>query len=329
MVGLFKRKNPGNAILLLVYALILKFPIFLHPKVPVQSPTDSYLYAKVLGFLLVVSDSAGVVFSLLSFFILFIEASLFNRIANHHKLFPKPNFLAGMSYLLITSLVPSWSYFSAPLLVNLLMIWAWYRMLNLYSTNQPGAAIFNIGILIGICAMLYFPSIVFALLMLFALVTMRPFRIREWIIGLIGVTTPYYFLFIALYLGGSWSWKMVFPGVRFQLPAIPSSVWITVSIALLVIPFIVGGFFVQNNLNKMLIQVRKGWSLLLLYLMIGAGIIFMNNDASYTNWMLTALPFAAFHAAAYYFPSQRLFPTLLHWLIFGFVLVVMYGQVIS
>jgi len=98
-----------------------------------------------------------------------------------------------------------------------------------------------------------------------------------------------------------------------------------VSIALLVIPFIIGGFFVQNNLNKMLIQVRKGWSLLLLFLMIGAAIIFMNDDASYANWMLTALPFAAFHASAYYFPSQRLFPMILHWVIFGFIILMSYA----
>jgi hypothetical protein len=326
VVGLFKGKNPGNVFLLLIYALILKFPIFLHPTVPVQSPTDSYLYSKVLKFLITLSGSSGVLFSILAFIILFIQASLFNRIVNHHKLFPRPNFLAGMSYILVTSLIPSWSYFSAPLLVNLLMIWAWYRMLNLYNTNQPGAAIFNIGILIGFCTMLYFPAIVFALLMLFALVTMRPFRIREWIIGLIGVTAPYYFLFIILFLAGNWSWRMIFPEVRFHLPALPSSIWITISIALLVIPFIIGGFFVQNNLNKMLIQVRKGWSLLLLFLMIGAAIIFMNDDTAYTNWMLTALPFAAFHASAYYFPGQRIFAAVLHWIIFGFVIVMSYGS---
>jgi hypothetical protein len=325
VVGLFKRKNPGNAFLLLIYALILKFPIFLHPRVPVPASTDSYLYSRILNFLLTVAGTSGTAFSVLSFFILFIQASLFNRIANHDKLFPRPNFLAGMSYILVTSLVPSWNYFSAPLLVNLLMLWVWYRMLNLYNTNQPGAAIFNIGILIGFCTMLYFPAIVFVLLMLFALVTMRPFRIREWIIGLIGVTAPYYFLFIILYLAGTWSWHMIFPAVRFHLPALPVSVWVTISIALLVIPFIMGGFFVQNNLNKMLIQVRKSWSLLLLFLMIGAAIIFMNDDASYTNWMLTALPFAAFHASAYYFPSQKIFTLALHWLIFGYILIMSYG----
>ncbi|HYF33064.1 MAG TPA: DUF6427 family protein [Chitinophagaceae bacterium] len=324
MVGLFKRKNPGNAFLLLIYALILKFPIFLYPRLPVASPTDSYLYSKVLSFLLPFAGSSGLIFSFISFIVLFLQASLFNRIVNHHKFFPKPNFLAGMALMLVTSLIPSWSYFSAPLLVNLLMVWALYRMLNLYNTQQPGAAIFNIGILIGVCSMLYFPSIVFTLLVLFALIIMRPFRIREWIIGLLGVTTPYYFLFIFLYLAGTWNWNIITPSVRLRLPALPTSVWTTISIALLVLPFILGGFFVQNNLNKMLIQVRKGWSLLLLFLMLAASVIFMNDDSEYSNWMLTALPFAAFHASAYYFPSQRIFAAVLHWITFGYVIILMY-----
>lgn len=325
MVGLFKRKNPGNAFLLLIYALIIKFPLFLHPKLPAPSTSDSYLYGRLLNFLLTIGGGSGILFSLLSFLILLLQASLFNRICNHHKLFPKPNFLVGMSYLLVTSLIPSWSYFCAPLLVNLLMIWAWYRMLNLYSSAQPGAAVFNIGILVGFCTMLYFPAVVFIILMLMAFLTMRPFRVREWIIGLIGVTTPYYFLFIVLYLGGAWHWRMIFPGIAFHLPVLPSSVWITVSIALLVMPFIIGGFFVQNNLSKMLIQVRKSWSLLLIFLMAGAAAIFMNDGGDYTNWMLTALPFAGFHASAYYFPVQRLFPSLLHWLLLGFVILLTYG----
>ena len=325
MVGLFKRKNPGNVILLLIYGLILKFPVFLHPKLPVASSTDSYLYLKMLQFLLTVTGSSALVFSFLSFLIIFLQASLFNRIVNHHKLFPKPNYLVGMSFMLVTSLVPSWSYFSAPLLVNLLMLWGLYRMLNLYNTNQPGAAIFNLGILVGVCSMIYFPSIVFTLLILLSLVIMRPFRAREWVIGLIGVTTPYYFLFIFLYLAGEWSWRVILPAVRFHLPALPSSIPITISIALLVLPFIVGGFFVQNNLNKMLIQVRKAWSLILLFLMIAASVIFMNDDAEYINWALTALPFAAFHASAYYYPSQRIFAAVLHWLVFGYVIVLMYS----
>ena len=228
--------------------------------------------------------------------------------------------------MLITSLFPSWNFFSAPLLINSLMIWVWYRMLNLYNSSQPGSAIFNIGVLIGVASMLYFPAITFSLLMLFALVIMRPFRIREWIVGLIGVTIPYYFLFILLYLSDKWNWNIIFPNIRFSLPIIPTNIWLTVSMALLVIPFVIGGFLVQANLTKMLIQVRKAWSLLLLYLMVSTLIIFMNPDPVYQTWLFTTIPFAAFHSAVYFFPHQRLFPNILHWLTVSFVIILFYTR---
>ncbi len=326
MVGLFRRKNPGNAFLLLFYGLILKFPIFLHPRLPETSPDDSYLYGQVLKFLFSFTGKTAIVYSVISFLLLFLQASLFNRICNHHKLLGKSTFLPGMSYILITSLFPAWNFFSAALLINSLMMWVWYRMLNLYNSPQPGSAIFNIGVLIGVASMLYFPSLAFTVLMLFALVIMRPLRIREWIVGLIGVTIPYYFLFILLFLSDKWKWSIVFPKIHFGLPIIPTNIWLTVSMVLLVIPFVIGGFLVQANLTKMLIQVRKAWSLLLLYLMVATLTIFINADPVYQTWIFTAIPFAAFHSSAYFYPQQRLFPNLLHWLTFGFVIILFYTR---
>ena len=324
MVGLFRRKNPGNAFLLLFYGLILKFPIFLNPRLPVVSENDNYLYRQILKFIFSFTVQTPVVFSIITFLLLFLQASLFNRISNHHKLLAKPNFLPGMAYMLVTSLFISWNYFSAPLLVNTFMMWIWYRMLNVYNSQQPGSAIFNIGILLGLTSMVYFPAIFFTILLLFALLIMRPFRMREWAVGIIGITIPYYFLFILLYLTGKWNWSIVFPRIDFSLPIIPTSIWITVSMALLVAIFIMGGFYVQANLSKMLIQVRKSWSLLLLYLIVVTGIIFIDGDEEYRNWMLTALPFAAFHSAAYFYPSQKLIPSVLHWVVFLYVIILMY-----
>src|SRR5258708_1944023 len=164
----------------------------------------------------------------------------------------------------------------------------------------------------------------FLLLVLSALITMRPFRIREWLVGLLGFTCPYYFLFLVLYLSGNWSWKEMLPHIVFTLPAMPSSIWITLGIFLLAFPFMIGGYFVQNNLNKVLIQIRKSWSLLLLFLMVAVIIILINRANSYENWIVTAVPFAAFHAAAYYYPARKAGPLVLHWVIVAYIIWVNY-----
>src|SRR5579859_7397066 len=193
--------------------------MFLHPVAPVLHKEDNYLYRLILGALDTIFHQTALPYAALTFLILLSQATLFNRICNHNKLMPKQNYLPGMSYVLITSLLPDWGHFSAPLLINSVMIWVFYRMIDLYNSQKPGSSIFNIGVWTGIVSLLYIPAMAFLLLVLFGLVTMRPFRIREWLVGVLGFTCPYYFLFLVLYLSGHWNLKDIIPHIVFTIPA--------------------------------------------------------------------------------------------------------------
>jgi hypothetical protein len=325
VIGLFKQKNPGNALVLLIYGLILKFPFFLHPESYATSDGNTYIFNLVIRFLQPVTDKAPIVFSILAFLLMFVQATLLNRITNSLRLFPKTNYLVGMSYLLITSLVHEWNLFSAPLLVNFLLIWIWYRMTNLYNNTSPKTAIFNISLLLGLLPLIYSPAVVFLLLMMIVLLITRPFYLTEWLVALIGFTTPYYFLFVVLYLSGQWSWARVIPVISFHLPRLSANLWVTGGIIFMVLPFLIGAYYAQNNLNKMLIQVRKSWSLLLVLLMVCVIIILVNPGPNYLHWLPVVVPLSVFHAAAYYYPNGRWFPLLLHWMVFVFVIALNYG----
>lgn len=324
MIGIFRQKNPGNTLFLLIYGLVLKFPSFLNPSSPVVQEEDHYLYNWLLNFLAPLNMPA-VLYTLLAFIFLLVQATLLNRVCNALKILPKPTYLPAMSYLLVTSLIPEWNQFSSPLIINTLLIWIIYRMANLYMTTTANYSVFNVGLIMGFITLFYEPAIVFVLLIPFTLFVMRPFRIREWLIGFLGVTTPYYFLGVILFLTDNFRWNKLLPIVDFDFPAIPSSIFVTISIALLVLPFIIGGFFVQDNLNKMLIQVRKNWSLLLLFLIISMLIILVNGGDEYVNWIACLIPLSAFHAAAYYYPDKRKFPIVMHWVVFLYAVFVNYA----
>jgi hypothetical protein len=317
VIGIFKQKASANALFLFIYALVLKFPLFLHPFPPVLHTEDNYLYRFVLSLLHSLFGHTALPYAILSFIILFSQATLLNSICNYHKMLPRSNYLPGMCYILVTSLLPDWGHFSAPLIINTIIIWCWYRMVALYNSSSPVTSIFNIGLFLGFASLLYIPAIAFLILLFFALLIMRPFRIQEWIVGFTGFTAPYYFLIMILYFTHQLQWKNLVPRISLTFPAIPGSIWIIASISLLVIPFIIGGIYVQNNLNKMLIHVRKSWSLLLVFLIAAILVIIINKAGSYENWIVTAMPFAVFHSAAYYYPSNRVFINLLHWLCFG------------
>ena len=289
-----------------------------------QQEEDHYLYELLLK-LLAPLNVPAFVFGIIAFLLIYVQATLLNRITIDQKMLAKPNYLPGMAYMLLSSLFVEWNHFSAPLLVNTFLILMFYRMVNLYNTSKPLGGIFNIGVMMGIVTLLYEPAIVYVLMMPFTLFIMRPFRIREWLTGFLGLTTPYYFLALEPLLTNRWSWTHLVPVIHFDFPAMPTSILITFSIILLVLPFFAGGYFVQSNLNKMLIQIRKGWSLLLLFLIMSILIILVNGGVNYVNWVFALMPLAAFHAAAYFYPERRKTLSLaLHWITFVYAMYLAY-----
>ncbi len=323
MIGIFRQKNPANTLILFFYALALKFSSLLYPLPPLRQAEDSYLYNLLLDFLRPL-NIPDLIYSVLAFFLLLIQASLFNRIINTQRMFARPNFLPAMSYILLSSLFAEWNQFSAPLLINTLLIWIFYRITNLYNSSSPNVGVFNIGLMLGITMLFFKPAAIFILLIPFALFIMRPFRVREWLIGFLGVTTPFYFLAVILFLSDDFLWSRVLPDINFDMPPIPNSLFITASIALLVIPFIMGGYYVQDNLNKMLIQIRKSWSILLNFLILCVLLILVSGGDKYVNWICCLVPLSAFHAAAYYYAEKSRFAVILHWIIFAYAIFLNY-----
>ena len=95
---------------------------------------------------------------------------------------------------------PEWNVLSAPLLINTLLIWVWAKMSSLYNNKHAKSALFNIGMAIGVCSFFYFPALAFGIMVIFAILITRPPKVAEWLTGLIGVFTPWYFLFVWLFL---------------------------------------------------------------------------------------------------------------------------------
>jgi hypothetical protein len=71
--------------------------------------------------------------------------------------------------------------------------------------------------------------------------------------------------------------------------------------------------------------VRKSWSLLLLYLLGAVLVPFTSGAPTFENWIITIIPFAAFHACMYLYASLRILSLLLFWLTVAFILAYQYA----
>jgi len=323
VTGTFKANNSYNNFLLLLYGIVLKLPMFLHPDVPRAQKIDGFLYKTTLNWLQPVATGMPFIFPLITFILLFSQAVYFNKLVNDLRIMQRPHYLTGMSYLLITSLFTEWNVLSSPLIINSILIWVWSKMSGLYSDPKPKTSLFNIGIAIGIGTFFYFPSIAFSALIIFGLAITRPFKLAEWLMALLGIITPYYFLLALVFLTDKWK-GYKFPGFAVTAPVFDQSKWAYLAIIIVVISSIIGIFYIQQNFRRQLIQARKTWNLTFLYMPVAVFVPFVNATHSFQYWILCAVPVSAFVAAAFLYPAKKWFPTLLHWLMVAFVIVINY-----
>lgn len=291
---------------------------------PLAHDTDGFLYHALIRGLGSISKGPGIIYPLVSYLLIFSQALMLNVFFYQHRLLSRPNFLPALSYILITALFPEWWQLSSALVVNTLLIWAWNNMASLYKNQRAKQIVFNTGIIIGVCSFFYFPAIGFIVMLFAALVIMRPVNLTEWLTAILGLTMPYYFLFAWSYLRGTWSRDRFIPDIFFSYPEFQQTVWAWGALLLLMVPFLVSGFYIQGSILRMLIQARKGWSLLLVYLLTALLLPFVHPTMSFEYWILSAVPFAAFHANVFFSPQNRLIPALLHVLMAVFILCLNY-----
>ncbi len=323
MIGIFKANNPFNTFLLFFYGLVLKLAWLLHPRIPVVQKTDGFLFREILLKLETTGSQFPVIYTLISYFLLFTQAITFNKLINNQRMMQRANYLPGMSYLLITSMFSEWNVLTAPLVINTLLIWVWARMSNLYINKNPKTTLFNIGVMIGVSTFFYFPSLAFVLLLVFALIVSRPFILAEWIVSILGIVTPYYFLFSYLFLTDKlYGYKL--PQFEISYPKFRQNYWELAGICLIIFSFLIGGYFIQANFRKQLLQIRKRWSLLLLYLIVAIFVPFINATHTFEYWILTAVPLAAFTGCAFLYPIKRWLPFALNILMIVVAIVTSY-----
>ncbi len=322
MIGIFRQKAPGNVALLLIVGLFLKLPLFMFPKMLPALPQEGRLYHEFSAW--ITRSEFPFLSSVLAFLLLYIQALLITSIINEYRMTMRQTFLPGLSFLLITSLLPEWNFLSGPLIASTLVLWALARLFKLYNHPAANSIIYNIGLLLGLASFFYFPSFLFSASMLIGLLILRPFRLNEILLLLLGVTTPFYFYAVYLFLADRLVWEQLVTGLHIHTPALGNSLWIVGSTILIIIPFLIGAYYIQSNLRKMLIQARKNWSIVLIFLLFAIMFGFVNGQGTLSSWLLIVGPFAAFHACAYFYPPKKWISSLLFFATVAFILVQQY-----
>ncbi len=318
MIASFSRKSPANIVILLIYAVLLKFSILKHLYEPMVNNNDGKLYKVFITYL----KGYQIWSTIIVFVLLMVQAISITQIMNRGRLMHKPNYLPAMSYLLITSFFTDWNVLSSALIASTIILVVWNLITQLQNAQNPKSILFNIGLLIGVCNFIYVFSFTFLLLGIIGLIVYRAFRLNEYLILLLGFAVPYYFLFIIEYLNDTFKIQHYKIYLSIHLPQFNNASWVLTGVLIIAILTMVGIYYVQQQSNKMLVQARKSWSILFFYLCISLFIPFFSSNFAY--WILCLLPASAFIGAGFLYIKNQRIKSGLHWLLFGFAIYLNY-----
>lgn len=318
MVFLFRDKSVSGIVLLLLLLLAVHFHFIIEPPKLIIN-TDDGLIGIVLNKL--VQNANSTLFFILYLVSVFTQAIRLNFALNNYKMFQHQHQTVAMSYILYSGFFVQWSAFSSALVANFLIVWIFIKLAQLSSSTNTKALLFNIGIITSCTILAYHPTYIIILVIFFALAVTRPFKMVEWLILVMGVMLPFYFLASWLYLTNQfYNINNYLPDIHLHLPIKIMNIWLWISFGVLVIATLAGIYFNSLNSARMIIQIRKNWSIMLIMLVLLLPTSFIFGNTTLEASILSLVPLAALTSNAYSYPKRLLLPNLLFWLSIAVIL---------
>ena len=313
--------NPSTFIYLLLYTLVVKFFYLTHPVAALLSPaSDGLLYGPLVRFLRQQVGLGPLGFTVLSLFVILLLAVMLNFQVNKFRLLPGASYYPAFCFIVFSSFFSFWNVFSAPLVAAVPLLLVLRELLGLFDHPSGRTAAFNMGLFVGLAGLFYMPALALLLLIWFALLTARPFRLAEWILAVVGVLCPFYFAATVLFLTDNLALFAAQPLPGISIPETAYSYWIIGATAGLLVYFLYGSLRLQQEYSKMLIHIRKAWVLVLAFVIISLALPFLPDVFDLDGWLVAFLPMSLIIACGFWHVRKKGFALLLHLLALAFVL---------
>jgi hypothetical protein len=262
VIGVFRERSALQVPALLVLALLLKMGYTAYQLPAAGYPQPGGLLVQWINQHLVGHYSQPFL-NVLCLLLLLGSAFYANVVANNRRLFQHRSLLVALCVLLFSSLFPGTNVQLPALLVLPLLIACFAVLTRLYQTDKARSHIVNAGILAGLAYLLYHPALLLIPACFVGLAHMRPFRLAEWLLLLVGLLTPAYFVLAIEFLTNHWQPARHLPRWQGTALAAPDTLYWWVAAGMGVLWLLLGFASWNQQTRRMVIQIRKNWYALL------------------------------------------------------------------
>ncbi|WP_028296547.1 DUF6427 family protein [Olivibacter sitiensis] len=307
MIDLFRKFTPANLFFLtgigfiLCLAALLKLPEYYHPTLFEPAITD------FVGILTHV-QLTPLTNVLITLAITIIQALLLNAVVNKYNILGNSTFLPALMYVTNASLLLPFLALTPTLICNFLLIWMLDKALNIYHSGSALAAIFDMGMIVAVGSLIYFPFLAMFPSLWIALILFRPFNWREWVASIIGFLTIYFLLGIIYFWHDKmadfytiWSpLKQPFP-IELKFNIDHYDYLVLIPLVLILLLFLNS---LRENFFKSIVHVRKAFQLLFFMLLLSILSIALKDDYPDYHFILSLIPISIY--MAYYFDHAKI-----------------------
>lgn len=237
--------------------------------------------------------------------IVLVQALIFNRIINNHSLLAKPSYLPALLYITGTSLFLQFLVLSPALICNFLIIIIIDKFLKLSRAVGAMSIMFDVGMLIAIGTLIYFPFILMLLMLWLSLLMYRPFNWREWLSGFIGFLTIFIFVAVFYY----WNDNLDrFIGIWQPLTnKFPNNLQINYNDYLVLIPLsiimVMAALQLRENFFRSFVSTRRAFQILFFMFLVSIFSFYTKKGVTVAHFLLCVPPGAVL--LAYYFSNAK------------------------
>lgn len=327
MLNFFKSNSPGVIVFYVFYLVAFRIFIFFQPVnihlFAGHSEPLSQVTAVVLTTLHANGPFTGLI---LSGLLCFIQSLLINKVVNDNKISPRKNYLAGLLYIIVFSFFKESLFLGPASLALTFVILSVIRVFALMRKEKASGDIFDVGFLIAIASLFYFPCIILVVFVFFAIATVRPFELKEWIVALTGFLTPF-FITLTWYF-----WQDQTGAFICNIANRQPEKWLTNAAIGHVDAIVLGGILafilaalavLPTALYSSLIQVRK-YSTILVFMGVLIAISFtLQQTASLAHWGMLAPPLSIIFSITLMQIRNKLIVEVVHLML---ILLVLTGQ---
>lgn len=305
IINQHRKFTPFNILLVSITGFILCFGIFLHLPNSITPVLFEPAINNLIGIRLL-DHSMPITNVLVTLLLTLIQAFLLNRIVNHYNFLGKPNFLIALLYMTLVSLFAPFLVLSPPIICNFIGIWMLGKLFSIYKRPEVKSLMFDLGMIVAIGTLIYFPFIIMMMLLYCSLIIFRPFNWREWITPLLGFSTIYFMLGVIYYwLDRLPEYFKIFEPLGY---AFPTALTLNMYDYIVVIPIVIALLFflvlLKDYFYKSVVHLRKAFQMLFFMILLTVGSFYLNHYITINHFILCAPALAIY--LSFYFTHAKI-----------------------